>query len=94
MWKQCEAIQADIVAFRRDLHRIPELGHRLPRTQAYLEQQLAQMGIAYTLSPVDSSLWGEIEGGKPGKTVLLRADTDGLPIQEQTGLNVPLRSTA
>ncbi len=86
MWKQCEALQADIVSFRRALHQIPELGHNLPRTQAYICRQLEQMGIAYTLSPVDSSLWGEIAGGKPGKTVLLRADTDALPIQEQTGL--------
>ena len=87
MWKQCEALQADIVSFRRALHQIPELGHDLPRTQAYLRQQLDSMGVSYTLSPVDSSLWGEIEGGKPGKTVLLRADTDALPIQEQTGLS-------
>lgn len=86
MWKQCEALQEEIVSFRRDLHRIPELGHDLPRTQAYLREQLDAMGISYALSPVDSSLWGEIKGGKPGKTVLLRADTDALPIQEQTGL--------
>ena len=85
MWRQCEALQPEIVSFRRALHQIPELGHNLPRTAAYIRERLTDWGISYTDSASDSSLWGEIEGAHPGKTVLLRADTDGLPIQEQTG---------
>ena len=85
MWRQCEALQSEIVSFRRALHQIPELGHHLPRTAAYIRERLTDWGISYTDSASDSSLWGEIEGALPGKTVLLRADTDGLPIQEQTG---------
>ena len=91
MWKQCEALQPEIVALRRALHQIPELGHDLPRTAAFLRETLTGWGISYTDSATDSSLWGEIEGALPGKTVLLRADVDGLPIQEQTGL--PFSST-
>ena len=86
MWKQCEALQEDIVAFRRDLHRIPEVGTQLPLAQAYICKLLDSWGLSYTLSATHSTLWGDIVGGLPGKTVLLRADMDALPIQEATGL--------
>ena len=86
MWKQCEALQEAVVAFRRDLHKIPEVGTQLPLTQAYIRRVLDGWGLSYTLSAAHSTLWGDIEGGLPGKTVLLRADMDALPIQEATGL--------
>jgi len=86
MWKQCEALQDTIVSFRRDLHRIPEVGTHLPLTQAYIRKVLEGWGLSYTLSATHSTLWGDIEGSLPGKTVLLRADMDALPIQEATGL--------
>ena len=86
MWKQCEALQDAIVSFRRDLHRIPEVGTQLPLTQAYIRKVLEGWGLSYTLSATHSTLWGDIEGSLPGKTVLLRADMDALPIQEATGL--------
>lgn len=86
MWKQCEALQDTIVSFRRDLHRIPEVGIRLPLTQAYIRKVLDGWGLSYTLSATHSTLWGDIVGEQPGKTVLLRADMDALPIQEATGL--------
>ena len=86
MWKQCEALQEAIVSFRRDLHRIPEVGTQLPLTQAYIRKVLEGWGLSYTLSATHSTLWGDIEGELPGKTVLLRADMDALPIQEATGL--------
>lgn len=86
MWKQCEALQEAIVSFRRDLHRIPEVGTQLPLTQAYIRKVLEGWGLSYTLSATHSTLWGDIVGELPGKTVLLRADMDALPIQEATGL--------
>lgn len=86
MWKQCETLQDTIVSFRRDLHRIPEVGTQLPLTQAYIRKVLDSWGLSYTLSATHSTLWGDIVGGLPGKTVLLRADMDALPIQEATGL--------
>lgn len=86
MWKQCEALQEAIVSFRRDLHGIPEVGTQLPLTQAYIRKVLEGWGLSYALSSSHSTLWGDIVGGQPGKTVLLRADMDALPIQEATGL--------
>ncbi|MDO5116225.1 MAG: M20 family metallopeptidase [Synergistaceae bacterium] len=86
MWRECEDLQDYIVGIRRDLHQIPELGLNLPETQAYICAELDRLGIDYKKNEGDSGIIGEIKGGHPGKTVLLRADIDALPIQEDTGL--------
>ena len=86
MWQECEKLQDYIVGLRRDLHRIPETGTDLPKTQAYICAELDRLGVSYTKNQGDSGIIGEIKGGKPGKTVLLRADIDALPIHEETGL--------
>jgi len=72
---------------RRDLHEIPELGFQLPETRAYVMAKLDEYGIPYKKSEKDSSLIATITGGKPGKTVALRADMDALPITEATGVS-------
>ncbi|EHL64470.1 M20 metallopeptidase family protein [Cloacibacillus evryensis] len=86
MWQECKDLQDYIVGIRRDLHQIPELGFDLPQTQAYICAELDRLGIAYKKNRGDSGIIGEIKGGCPGKTVLLRADIDALPIKEDTGL--------
>ena len=86
MWQECEKLQDYIVGLRRDLHRIPETGTDLPKTQAYICAELDRLGVSYAKNKGDSGIIGEIKGGKPGKTVLLRADIDALPIHEETGL--------
>ncbi|MCL1965078.1 MAG: M20/M25/M40 family metallo-hydrolase, partial [Firmicutes bacterium] len=69
---------------RRKLHRIPELGFEEHKTQRLIMDTLDSLGIPYTAERT----WviGTIAGKAPGKTVALRADIDGLPIAEQTGL--------
>ncbi len=81
--------QDEVVAHRRALHQIPELGFEESETQAYLHQALQSMG----LDPVahKTGLWADIEGNGPGKTVMLRADIDGLPLKEDTGLSFSSR---
>lgn len=86
MWEKCKELQDYIVGVRRDLHQIPEVGTDLPKTQAMIAAELDKLGIAYRKNKGDSGIIGTIEGGKPGKTILLRADIDALPITEQTGL--------
>lgn len=86
MWKQALNEQDYIVKLRRDLHQIPELGTELPETQAYVAAELDKLGISYKKNAGDSGIIGEIKGGQAGKTVLLRADYDGLPITEATGV--------
>ena len=86
MWQECKALQDYIVGIRRTLHQIPELGTDLPKTQAVICAELDKLGIEYRKNQGDSGVIGLIKGGKPGKTILLRADIDALPITEQTGL--------
>ena len=86
MWNECKDLQEYIVKLRRDLHQIPELGLNLPKTSAYVAAVLDEYGIPYVRSEKDSSIIATIEGGKPGKTVALRADMDALPITEDTGV--------
>ncbi len=72
-----------VVAFRRDLHRHPEASFQEFRTTDQIAKALDEMGIPYRrFEP--TGLLGEIKGGKPGKTVALRADIDALSITEKT----------
>lgn len=85
MWEKCKEQQDYIVAVRRELHQIPEIGTDLPETQAVIARELDHMGISYRKNRKDSGIIGEIGGAHPGKTILLRADIDALPITEDTG---------
>ena len=87
---EAKKIQPELVDIRRKIHRDPETGFDVPKTKALVKQKLAEMG--YT--PTDMGRAGVIAlaGGKtPGKTILLRADMDALPIQEEA--DVDYRST-
>lgn len=86
-WKECKDLQEEIVAMRRELHKIPELGFNLPKTREFVVKKLEEIGIPYTLSEKDSSIIATMKCGKPGKVLALRADMDALPITEDTGLS-------
>jgi amidohydrolase len=81
-----KAILPDVVAVRRGIHRQPEIGLDLPTTQAVVLEELAKVGVEGRRGSSLSSVVAVIEGGRPGPTVLLRADMDALPLQEDTGL--------
>ena len=86
MWNECKDLQNYIVKLRRDLHQIPEVGLNLPKTAEYVANVLDELAIPYVKSQKDSSIIATIQGGKPGKTLALRADMDALPILEDTGV--------
>ena len=81
------AIQEDVVAIRRRIHRQPEIGLDLPKTQAVVLEELEKVGLVGRTGTALSSVVAVIEGGRPGPTVLLRADMDALPLHEDTGLD-------
>lgn len=87
MFEKCKELQSYIVSVRRELHQVPEIGTNLPGTQAIIARELDQMGVSYKKNQRDSGIIGEIKGAHPGKTILLRADIDGLPITEATGVD-------
>jgi hippurate hydrolase len=76
----------DLVALRRRLHRIPEVGLHLPQTQSAILAELEGLGLEITLGDRITSVTAVLRGGGPGDTVLLRSDMDGLPIRERSGL--------
>lgn len=69
------------VEMRRYLHEHPELSSQEDGTIAYIKSQLDRMGVPYHEVP-NGGLLGFIDGDTPGKTLLMRADIDALPIQE------------
>jgi len=79
-------LQPRTVALRRALHRHPEQGLHLPETQSAVLQALADLPVHVRTGNSTSSVVGVIEGGRPGPTVLLRADMDALPVAEQSGV--------
>ncbi|AHN26198.1 Catalyzes the cleavage of p-aminobenzoyl-glutamate to p-aminobenzoate and glutamate, subunit A [Gilliamella apicola] len=81
----------EMVAFRRDLHRHPELPWEEFRTTDRIAQELDKIGITYRRTE-PTGIIAEIQGGKPGKRILLRADIDALPVQELSE-NIDYKST-
>ena len=81
------AVLDDVVALRRDLHQHPELALDLPRTQARVLDALAGLPLRVTLGRRQSSIVADLDGDRPGPTVVLRADMDALPMPEDTGLD-------
>ena len=81
------ALLPEILQVRRRLHRRPEIGLNLPATQAVVLEELTRMGLAPRVGRAISSVTAIIEGERPGPTLVLRGDMDGLPLQEDTGLD-------
>jgi amidohydrolase len=80
------AILPDLLPIRRSIHRRPELGLDLPETQALVVEELRRLGLEPRLGTGLSSVTATIGEGRPGRTIVLRADMDALPLREETGL--------
>lgn len=76
-----------IIERRRFFHSIPELSFEEVKTTEEIKQNLESMGIEVQTFPDYNGLVGTIRGAHPGKTVMLRADIDALPVEEHTNLN-------
>lgn len=83
---EARLLQDEIIENRRWLHRHPEIGFDLPRTQAYVRERLEGMGYEVDV-PCEGGLLTQIGDPDGGACVLLRADYDALPIMEETGLD-------
>lgn len=79
-----------LIALRRDLHAHPELAFREERTAGIVEARLRAAGLVVRTGVARTGVVGVLRGGRPGRTVLVRADMDALPIQEVS--EAPYRS--
>lgn len=89
--RQAEALLPDTVALRRRIHEHPELGLENPRTREAILASLDGLDLEIQQSARTTGVVALLRGGKPGPTLLLRADTDALPMPEDTGLDFASR---
>lgn len=81
--QRAKRLEDYVVSIRRDLHIHPEVSMEEERTVRVVTTELEKMGIQYELVPYGGII-GRIDGKKQGKTLILRADLDALPMQEAT----------
>jgi amidohydrolase len=81
-----EQLHGTLVNWRRDLHRHPELAFQEHRTAELVARELAALGLEVRTGIGGTGVIGTLRGGQPGRTVMLRADMDALPIQEMADL--------
>jgi amidohydrolase len=85
-------LDPQVVAWRRDFHRNPELGNRETRTARVIADELRKLGFTVTTGVATTGVVGVLKGGLPGPVVALRSDMDALPVAEQGDL--AFKSTA
>ncbi|WP_424968795.1 MULTISPECIES: M20 metallopeptidase family protein [unclassified Dinoroseobacter] len=78
-------LEPELIALRRDFHQHPELGLEEHRTSGIIEDYLKDLGLEVSRMG-ETGVIGLLRGGQPGKTLMMRADIDALPIVEDTGL--------
>ncbi len=80
------ALTPSLIEMRRDFHRHPELAFQEVRTSTKLAEFLEKLGLEVTRGIAQTGVMARLKGARPGKTVLVRADIDALPIQEASGV--------
>src|SRR6266705_2634306 len=84
--RDAESILDDTIQLRRRIHRHPELGLTLPRTQGAVLDALDGLDLDVQTGQRTTSVVARLAGARPGPTILPRADMDALPMPEETGL--------
>ena len=79
---EAQALHNQLIAWRRDFHRHPELGFQEFRTSGIVAKHLASLGMEVQTGVGKTGVVGLLEGSQPGPVVMLRFDMDALPIQE------------
>ena len=86
-----DAVEQDVIGWRRQIHQHPEFAFQEVKTSALVAATLRKMGYQVRTGVAGTGVVATLKGGKPGGGVALRADMDGLPVKEDTGL--PFAST-
>ncbi|KXH84121.1 M20 family metallopeptidase [Sporosarcina sp. HYO08] len=91
LFEKLDQAYEDMVVIRRHLHMNPELSFKEEKTAKYIHDFYADLGIDVRTNVGGNGVVARVKGGRPGKTVALRADFDALPIQDEK--DVPYKST-
>jgi len=76
------ALKDHLVELRRHFHMYPEIGYDLERTSSFVARYLKDLGLEVKEHVAKTGVVAVLRGAKPGKTILLRADMDALPLQD------------
>jgi amidohydrolase len=90
--KLTAAVEPELIEWRRHLHQHPELSNREVETAKYITERLKSFGLQPQTGIARTGVVAVLQGGRPGPTVALRADMDGLPVREE--VDVPFASKA
>jgi amidohydrolase len=85
-----KAVEPHVIEWRRHLHATPELSNREVQTADFIAKRLKALGLEVKTGIGHTGVAALLKGGKPGRTIALRADMDALPVTEQNDL--PFRS--
>jgi amidohydrolase len=89
---QAEALREQLVAWRRDFHRHPELSLQEHRSAGIIAGRLHELGYQVQTGIATTGVVGLLQGTRPGPVVMLRFDMDALPIVEETGASYRSRN--
>src|SRR5262245_26810752 len=87
------AVEPELIQWRRYLHEHPELSNREVETAKYVVERLKSFGLEPQTGIAKTGVVALIRGSRPGPVVALRADMDGLPVREETGLPFASKAT-
>ena len=86
-----KSVLDDVVDLRRHFHKHPEVSFSELETSGYLINRLRELGLDLETCPTETGAVALLDTGRPGKTVMLRADIDALPIHEESGVDFASR---
>ncbi|MFC6438936.1 amidohydrolase [Bowmanella sp. JS7-9] len=84
--QRVDAVESDVIKWRRHFHQHPELSNREYQTAEYIAAYLRGLNLQVTTGVAGTGVVAILDSGKPGPTVALRADMDGLPVKELNDL--------
>lgn len=88
---EVDAVEQDVIKWRRHFHQYPELSNREVNTAAYIAEYMRSLGLKVETGIAKTGVVATLDTGRPGPVVALRADMDALPVKEINDL--PFRST-
>jgi amidohydrolase len=83
---QAKEMEAKVIEWRREFHQFPELSNREFKTGAKIAEYLKSLGLEVKYPVAKTGAVAILRTGKPGPTIALRADIDGLPVVERNAL--------
>jgi amidohydrolase len=87
-----QAVLDEVIELRRHFHLHPEVSFEERDTSRFLGDRLKELGLELKPCPTETGVVAMLDTGKPGKTVMLRADIDALPIHEESGVDFASQS--